>query len=165
MYGIFQDWSANKGNLKGRLVMLAFRIAHIATKSKLWKFILIPYLIWYRITIEWFLGIELQFQVEAGPGLKLWHGQGSVVHHSTKIGSNCTLRQNTTFGNKKDINGIKSAGANIGSNVDIGANVCIIGSVVIGDDSVIGAGSVVTKSFDAGSIIVGNPARLLKSKY
>jgi len=50
----------------------------------------------------------------------------------------------------------------IGSDVWIGANSVITEGVTVGDGAVIGAGSVVTKDVDAFSIVVGNPAGLLK---
>jgi acetyltransferase-like isoleucine patch superfamily enzyme len=50
----------------------------------------------------------------------------------------------------------------IGKRCWIGSDVIILGGVRIEDDCVIGAGSVVTKSFGRGSVIGGNPARLLK---
>ena len=50
----------------------------------------------------------------------------------------------------------------IGKNVWIGESVCILPGVTIGDGSIVGAGSVVTKSFEAGSIIAGNPAKLIR---
>jgi len=162
-YNIFQDSYANKGNLKGQIVMVLFRIAHLATISNTAKIFMIPYLIFYRIFVEWFLGIEIQYPVKIGPGLKLWHGQATVIHQSTTIGANCTLRQCTTIGNKRNADGSKSSGAIIGNNVDIGAGVYIIGNIKIQSNCVIGAGTIITKDFDEAAIIVGNPGRILRS--
>lgn len=50
----------------------------------------------------------------------------------------------------------------IGNNVWIGDNAIILPNVKLGDGCIVGAGAVVTKSFPAGSVIGGNPARLLK---
>ncbi len=50
----------------------------------------------------------------------------------------------------------------IGRNIWIGENVCILPGVVIGDGSIVGAGSVVTKNVQAGSIVAGNPAKLIR---
>ena len=49
----------------------------------------------------------------------------------------------------------------IGSDVWLGARVIVLPGVELGDGCVVGAGSVVTKSFPAGSIIVGVPARVV----
>ena len=50
----------------------------------------------------------------------------------------------------------------IGKNVWIGENVSILPGVEIRENSIVGAGSVVTKSFPKNTIIVGNPAKVLK---
>lgn len=51
----------------------------------------------------------------------------------------------------------------IQENVWIGENVCIMPNLTIGKGCVIGANAVVTKSFPAGSIIGGIPAKLIKT--
>jgi acetyltransferase-like isoleucine patch superfamily enzyme len=49
----------------------------------------------------------------------------------------------------------------IGDNCNIGVNAIILPNVTIGRDSMVGAGAVVTKDVPAGSIVAGNPARLI----
>lgn len=51
----------------------------------------------------------------------------------------------------------------IGNNVWIGGNAVICPGVTIGDNTVIGAGAIVTKDMPANSLIVGNPAHVLRS--
>ena len=51
----------------------------------------------------------------------------------------------------------------IGNGSWIGANAIIFPSVTLGKCCVVGAGSVVTKSFPDYSVIVGNPAKLVKT--
>ena len=48
-------------------------------------------------------------------------------------------------------------------NVWIGEGVVILPGVTIGENSIIGANTVVTRSIPKNSIIVGNPARIIKS--
>jgi maltose O-acetyltransferase len=51
----------------------------------------------------------------------------------------------------------------IGEYVWIGAGAIIMPGVHIGDAAVVGAGAVVTKSVPARAVVVGNPARVIKS--
>ncbi|QXP84023.1 DapH/DapD/GlmU-related protein [Methylococcus sp. Mc7] len=51
----------------------------------------------------------------------------------------------------------------IEDNVWIGAGACVLPGVRIGTGSVIGAGSVVTRDVPAGTIVVGVPARAIRS--
>jgi len=49
----------------------------------------------------------------------------------------------------------------VGNNVYIGNSSIILAGVTIGNDVIIGAGSVVTKSVPSGSIVGGNPAKII----
>lgn len=51
----------------------------------------------------------------------------------------------------------------IGNNVFIGASSTVLPGVKIGDNVVIGAGSVISKDVPAGSVVAGNPARIICS--
>jgi acetyltransferase-like isoleucine patch superfamily enzyme len=52
----------------------------------------------------------------------------------------------------------------IGRDVWIGANAVILGGVTIGDGAVIAAGAVVTKDVEAGAIVGGVPASLIRKR-
>jgi putative colanic acid biosynthesis acetyltransferase WcaB len=161
---LFQDWKANRGNVKARLVLLMFRLVGAINKYTLTKIIFFPYLVFYRVNVEWVLGIELPRKLLAGRNLVFYHGQGLVVNYKTIIGDNCVLRNGVTIGHKKLADGTLSKCPRIGNNVDIGANVCIIGDITIGNNVTIGAGAVVVKDIPDNSIAVGNPARILENK-
>ena len=161
---IFQDWKANRGNVKARIVLTMFRLVNAINRYMLLKIILFPYLMFYRFFVEWVLCIELPRKLTAGKNLVFYHGQGLVVNFKTIIGQNCVLRNGVTIGHKKLADGTLSNCPQIGNNVDIGPNVCIIGDITIGDNVTIGAGAVVVKSIPANSVAVGNPARVLDNK-
>jgi putative colanic acid biosynthesis acetyltransferase WcaB len=160
---LFQDWKANKGNIKGRLIMLAFRAVYWMRSLPVPIWLLgIPFLVLYRICIEWILGVELPFKTKVGKGLVIQHGQGLVVNDGTVIGKYCTLRNGCTIGIKKDSAGVKSKAPVLGDRVDMGANTVIIGPIEIGSNVMIGAGSIVVKSIPSNSVVVGNPAQVIK---
>jgi acetyltransferase-like isoleucine patch superfamily enzyme len=46
-------------------------------------------------------------------------------------------------------------------NVHIGVNAIILPNVTIGPDAVVGAGSVVTRDVEPGTVVAGNPARVI----
>lgn len=160
-WNIVQDWGANKGNPKGRLVMLLFRTAHLLRQNVLVALLFFWYFILYRVMVEWFLGIELPWKTRIGPGFRVDHGQALVINDGTVFGANCTVRNSTTIGNKKLKDGTYSRAPRFGDRVDIGANAVIIGSITIGDDAVIGAGAIVVKDVPANCVAIGNPARIV----
>lgn len=51
----------------------------------------------------------------------------------------------------------------IGDRVFVGASAIVLPGVTIGSDVIVGAGSVVTKDVPSGSVVAGNPARILCS--
>ncbi|MBK8500211.1 MAG: serine acetyltransferase [Flavobacteriales bacterium] len=161
VWNIFQDWSANAGNPKGRLVLLAFRTAHLLRQNVIVAILFFWYFIMYRVGVEWFLGIELPWKTRIGPSFRVDHGQALVVNDGTVFGADCTVRNSTTIGNKRLKDGTYSRAPRFGDRVDIGANSIIIGPVTIGDDVAIGAGAVVLKDVPANSLAVGNPARII----
>jgi len=159
-WNIFQDWGANQGNPKGRLVMLLFRTAHLLRQNVVVALLFFWYFILYRVVVEWFLCIELPWKTRIGPGFRLDHGQALVVNDGTVFGANCTVRNSTTIGNKQLKDGTYSRAPRFGDRVNIGANAVIIGPITIGDDALIGAGAVVVKDVPANCVAIGNPARI-----
>jgi putative colanic acid biosynthesis acetyltransferase WcaB len=155
---ILQDWKVNKGNTKGRAILLLFRVANFCSRRSVYYFLGFPYLIFYRILVEWFFSIEIPWNVNIGRGLRLYHGQALVMTSDVVIGENCTLRHCTTIGNKQAEEGRFTGSPVIGNNVDIGSNVCIIGPISIGDNSIIGCGAVVVKNVEQDHIVTGNPS-------
>ncbi len=162
MNTIFCDWKRNKENIKGRLILISFRLANVAKKNRVYFFLLMPHLVMHRILIEWFLGVELPWKTTVGKGLIIHHGQATVINGGTIIGENCLIRHCVTIGSKQLSDGFYySKCPVIGNNVDIGSNVCIIGPITIGNNVKIGAGTVVVKDVPDNAVVVGNPSRII----
>ena len=162
--GIFQDWAANRGNLKGRLVMASFRLAQVFAmrKGTIWWWLGLPVMIAYRLLTEYVLSIELRPRTRIGPGLILEHGFALVVNDQTVIGCNVHLRHCITIGCVKMPDGSQGTSPVIEDNVEIGANACVIGGIRIGRNSKIGAGAVVVKDVPPNVVVAGNPAKVIK---
>lgn len=112
-----------------------------------------------------------------------WHGDvvledgasigiGSIVMGPVLIGEGSACGQNCFISGQshhyEDISknflrqGIQTEQVVVGKNVWIGANASILPGVTIGDNSVIGAGSTITDDVPAYSVVVGNPAKIIK---
>jgi serine O-acetyltransferase len=113
----------------------------------------------FRVT-ETLTGISISKSATIGPGLRIWHFGNIFIHPSTKIGSNCTLRQGVTIGNRHD----NMDAPIIGDGVEFGAYAQVLGSVRIGNGCKIGAMSVVLHDVPDGATAVGIPARILPAK-
>src|SRR5581483_6967980 len=99
---IGQDLAANRNNTKGRIIALLFRAAAIIARGRITRYLLFPYLAFYKLFVEWFLGVELPWSTSIGPGLRIYHGQSIVINSKTRIGSHCIIRQSTTMGNARE---------------------------------------------------------------
>ncbi len=85
------------------------------------------------------------------------HPLGIVVGNKVEIKPNCKIYQNVTLGVKNECYPI------IESGVTIYANAVVLGNVTIGENSIVGAGAVVLKSCGSSSVLVGVPAKNIKS--
>ena len=156
---ILQDWSANSGSPKGRFVLVFFRACQLIRRLPGGIWILgSPVLAAYVLIVHWILGIELDYKTAVGPGLSLRHGVGLVVHRDVVIGSDCTLRQGATIGERRNDGKCPV----LEDRVEIGANAVLLGPVRIGESSVIGAGAIVLHDVEPFTVVAGNPAVVIK---
>ena len=111
--------------------------------------------------VEIMCGISIPASAKIGPGLRIHHFGGIVIHNSVRIGTNATIYHNVTIGLKNDH---ESQAATIGDNVYIGTGTVILGNITIGNNVRIGANALVLENIPDNSTAVGNPARILVRK-
>jgi bifunctional UDP-N-acetylglucosamine pyrophosphorylase/glucosamine-1-phosphate N-acetyltransferase len=92
-------------------------------------------------------------------------GRGSKASHLTYLGD-ATIGEKTNIGAGTitcNYDGKNKHATTIGNNVKIGSDTMLIAPVKVGDNSVTGAGSVVTKDVQPNKLVVGAPARAIKT--
>jgi serine acetyltransferase len=152
-----RDVAANRSQPKSLLLVVAYRLAAAARaageRSPLHKAAVLPVLVAYRVVVEWILGVELLPQVQAGPGLRIRHGQGLVVNPGVVLGADVMLRQNVTIGNIRRGPGETTACPVIEDGVEFGAGAVVVGPIRIGAGALIGANAVVTRAVPPDAVV------------
>lgn len=108
-------------------------------------------------------------------GATIYARKGIYIGDNTCIGGNCKILDNdfhpieVEARNKllSDPNGgnsdlVKGKEIRIGRDCFIGCNTIILKGTELGDGCVVGAGAVVSGKFEAGSVIAGNPAKVIR---
>lgn len=111
-------------------------------------------------------GIDLVWTTQIGGGLAIVHGWGLVVSPRVQIGRNVTLFHGVTLGQRDRIakdGTLLSEYPVIEDDVWIGPHAIIVGGVSIGRGSRVAGGAFVTTCVPPYSLVVGNPAHVVKS--
>src|SRR3974390_3297188 len=87
-----------------------------------------------------------------GPGLLIWHGDGTLVS-ADEIGKNCTIYHQVTIGRLN-----MEHPTTIGNNVTVYAGAKVLGRVKVGDNVTIAANSVVMSDVPPNVTVMGVPA-------
>lgn len=154
------DWVANAGNTRGRLVILLFRLGKIGCCfSGLIRLLFTPVRFLYVLIVQYLMCVDIPLDIEVGGGLRIFHGMGLVVHPGVVIGRNCILRHGVTIGERKTGSGEVPI---IGDDVEFGCNSAALGPIYVGNGALIGAGAVVMQSVPPGGVMAGTAAKLIR---
>jgi acetyltransferase-like isoleucine patch superfamily enzyme len=100
-----------------------------------------------------FINSGCKFQDQGGVTI----GDDCLIGHNTVL---ATLNHDLAPSRRADMH---PAPVVIGRNVWIGSNVTVLPGVTIGDNAVVAAASVVTKDVPENTIVVGSPARVVRT--
>ena len=121
-----------------------------------------------KITGKYFSREELkEYGMRVGKNCHIYSNKLDLAHgFLISIGDNVSISSATLLthdASTKKVLGYSRVGRiDIGNNVFIGREAIILPGVTIGDNVIVGAGSVVSKDVPSGSVVVGNPARVIK---
>ena len=104
-------------------------------------------------------GIEIHPGARIGRRFFIDHGMGVVIGETAEIGENVTLYHQVTLGGTSWDAGKRHP--TLEDNVVVGAGAKVLGPITIGTGARIGSNSVVVRDVDAGSTVVGIPARVV----
>lgn len=123
---------------------------------------------WFYLPLD-----NRQAKILLGSGTSIGNDFVITANSSIIIGNDCLLSYRVTvmdhshvagWGIKPVTSGLTEGKAVvIGDRCFIGCNTVIMPGVQLGANCIVGANSVVTRSFAAGSVVVGAPARLLRN--
>ena len=106
-------------------------------------------------------GIDLPRRRRIGPGLRIWHFGGIVLHPETVIGRNCTIRHKVMIGSRRREHDVPV----LGDDVKIGVGAKVLGKIRIGNRVSIGANAVVLDDVPNDHVAVGVPVRILPEAH
>lgn len=121
----------------------------------------------YPVSYAKRIGVELKGRVTIyGSSYAMFSSEPYLVtlgdNVYISVGASFVCHDGSTLPFRKDIPDLELAGEiRVGDNVFIGAGALILPNVTIGNDCIVGAKSVVTRSVPDGSVVAGNPARLV----
>ena len=114
-------------------------------------------------------GIEIHPAVKIGKNIFIDHGMGVVIGETSEIQDNVTLYHSVTLGgispsiNSGEQRGVKRH-PTLKNNVVVGSGAQVLGPIIVGEFAKIGANAVVTRDVPEHAIMVGVPAKNIRTK-
>tara|TARA_B100001123_G_C15279039_1_gene1013293 strand:- start:752 stop:1336 length:585 start_codon:yes stop_codon:yes gene_type:complete len=114
-------------------------------------------------------GIEIHPNANIGKNLFIDHGMGVVIGETSHIGDNVTIYHAVTLGGispsiKSNEQRDVKRHPTLKNNVVIGSGAQVLGPIIIGEHAKVGANAVVTHDVPPHAVMVGIPAKNIKSK-
>jgi len=118
---------------------------------------------------RFFTGIEIHPAAKIGKNFFIDHGMGVEIGETAEIEDNVTLYHSVTLGGiSPSINSGKQRGIKrhptLKNNVVVGSGAQVLGPIIVGEFAKIGANAVVTRDVPEHAIMVGVPAKNIKTK-
>ena len=114
-------------------------------------------------------GIEIHPAAKIGKNFFIDHGMGVVIGETSEIEDNVTLYHSVTLGgispstNSGEQRGVKRH-PTLKNNVVVGSGAQVLGPIIVGEFAKIGANAVVTRDVPEHAIMVGVPAKNIRTK-
>jgi serine O-acetyltransferase len=145
--------------LPGTWAVLLFRIASACHRSHLRP---ISRLVYFLNVVTF--GADLAPGATVGPGLAIAHPVGMGWGNGLTVGSNVIMTGMARFGTAASEDSERGGEPTIGDDVVVLDGAKAMGPVTIGDRSVIAANALVLHDVPADAIVVGQPARVVRSR-
>jgi maltose O-acetyltransferase len=122
--------------------------------------------LYFPLSIEPRSKVTIEEGVAIAQFVQIWAHGGVKIGRNTIIASHAIITSSTHDYKTSPIRSKRiDKPVDIGSDVWIGSGAIIMPGVTIGDGAVVGAGAVVLEDVAPNTIVVGNPARLLKNRF
>lgn len=161
---IFRYYGKYKENLKQRIFRpLGLKYIILFRKCQSTKFPLLK--IFYILRLHLLSKktfIQIPYNTKIGSGFYIGHFGRIIINPTATLGKNINIATGVTIGQEN--RGKRKGTPTIGDNVWIGANSVIVGKIKIGNDVLIAPLSYVNFDVPDHSIVIGNPARIIKKE-
>ena len=110
------------------------------------------------------IGKNVEIRANACIDKGLFAYRNTIVGDNTKVNTLAMIGHGVQIGNSCFIHTCASisGSSTIGDNVWVSPNAAIINGTVVGDNAIIGIGAVVIRNVEAGAVMVGNPAKMIR---